>query len=94
MASAKRAATGSGSVIFSRPGRGDRERGKNVFGVRWPQPPLLYATERGPHPPKAAAAATALQSAAARSYVRTNFLNNPSNAASGSWFTPECMGDI
>jgi heptosyltransferase-1 len=35
------------------------------FGVRWPQPPLLYATERGPHPPKAVAAATALQNWAA-----------------------------
>jgi hydrogenase maturation protein HypF len=32
-----------------------------LFGVRWPQPPLSYATERG-HPPKAVAAATALQS--------------------------------
>jgi hypothetical protein len=27
-------------------------------------------------------------------YVLTNFLNNPSNAAFGSCFTPECMGDI
>ena len=33
----------------------------SLFGVRWPQPPLLYATERGHHPPKAVAAATALQ---------------------------------
>ena len=34
------------------------------FGVRQPQLPLLYATERGHHPPKAVAAATALQIAA------------------------------
>ena len=27
-------------------------------------------------------------------YVLTNFRNNPSSAASGSWLTPECMGDI
>jgi hypothetical protein len=31
------------------------------FGVRWPQPPLSYATEQGHRPPKAVAAATALQ---------------------------------
>ncbi|MDP9192603.1 MAG: lipopolysaccharide heptosyltransferase I [Acidobacteriota bacterium] len=31
------------------------------LGVRWPQPPLLYATEQDHHPPKAVAAATALQ---------------------------------
>jgi hypothetical protein len=32
-----------------------------MFGVRWPQPPLLYGTERGRHPTKAVAVATALQ---------------------------------
>jgi hydrogenase maturation protein HypF len=32
-----------------------------LFGVRWPQPPLSDATERGHRPPKAVAAATALQ---------------------------------
>ena len=31
------------------------------FGVRWPQPPLLYPTEQGRRTPKAVAAATALQ---------------------------------
>ena len=31
------------------------------YGVRWPQPPLSYATKRRPLPPKAVAAATALQ---------------------------------
>src|SRR6185503_8172272 len=36
----------------------------DYFGVRWPQPPLLYATERGPRPSKAVAAATALQTTA------------------------------
>jgi predicted Rossmann fold flavoprotein len=42
-----------------------------VFGVRWPQPPLSYATEEGGHrPSKAAAAAAALQTAAGEIIAR------------------------
>jgi hypothetical protein len=38
-------------------------------GVRWPQPPLLYATERDHRTPKAVAAATALQTIAILLYA-------------------------